>query len=178
MGGLFGGKSTTQEKVTNEESEHLERLPVGTVISTGILLSGDVTGNDSVTILGELQGTLKINGCLTVENTGKMVGPVEAEVVVVDGTITGDVYAKNMLIIRTGGEVTGEIKAKALKIEEGGRFNGKCKMLTDEDEQEEDQRESQEDVQEEKVEDTQEVKDEPSESSEEAQDADTEIVDK
>ena len=87
------------------------------------------------------QGTLSVQGSLRVEGTlegnvdnarhvivgseGKIKGDVTAQMVVCGGAIEGNVCAE-MLEVLGPASIKGDIRAKKMMVEEGGRITGQC----------------------------------------------------
>ena len=78
------------------------------------------------------QGTLSVQGSLRVDGTlegsvdnARHVGDVTAEIVVCGGVIEGNVCAE-MLEVLSAASIKGDIRAKKMIVEEGGRIEGQC----------------------------------------------------
>ena len=90
-----------------------------------------------------MQGSLRVDGTLegSVDNArhvivgtdGKIVGDVTAEIIVCGGVIEGNVCA-DMLEISSAASIKGDIRAKKMIVEEGGRIDGQCTIGGAEDE--------------------------------------------
>ena len=105
---------------------------------------------ESFTLIGlhsDFRGDLNIKGEVRVE--GIIIGPVNADSVVlgqeaavkgditaktiiVEGTVEGNLKAKETVEIRSTGKVLGEIFTNKISIMEGGVVNGKVEMMVDE----------------------------------------------
>ena len=74
------------------------------------------------TVIGEIQSLP--GSTLIVCNTALVEGNVEADTVIVDGEVRGDVTAKNRVVITESGRVTGNIKTASLRVDAGGQIEG------------------------------------------------------
>ena len=77
---------------------------------------------------GKFQGEIFDSGSLVVGETALVKGKVEVKTVVVHGVIEGDVHAGVRVEIHSTGKVYGNLVTPILLINEGGFFEGQCKM--------------------------------------------------
>ena len=114
-----------------EEATNLPELPEKQsepVIAKDMTITGRVSGSGLVKIEGVVEGELVLNGAAVVTETGRIKGPVEADVVHVSGYIEGDVLAREHLRLEMTGTVDGNVKTGSFVIEDGGCLNGRCTM--------------------------------------------------
>ncbi|QDG49776.1 polymer-forming cytoskeletal protein [Persicimonas caeni] len=97
-------------------------------IGPQITVSGRLTGDQEVTVQGTIEGTVALDNQLTVDEGGRVVADVEADTVVVQGYLEGDVVAREVVQLLAGCTVTGNIRAPRINIEEGARFRGNIDM--------------------------------------------------
>lgn len=97
------------------------------VVSAECYFQGTLSVQGSLRVDGTLEGSVDNARHVIVGNEGKIVGDVTAELVVCGGTIEGNVCA-DMLEILAEASITGDIRAKKMKVEEGGRIEGKCSI--------------------------------------------------
>ena len=74
---------------------------------------------------GKVQGSVYSDGFLTLETTSHIEGEVFGSSIHLNGTILGNVVAKELLIVSSTARVVGELKAKRLVVEDGGKIEGK-----------------------------------------------------
>lgn len=72
---------------------------------------------------GEVEGATLIFG-----EPSDIKALVKGNIIIIGGRLTGDVDCKDKVVIKNTGYVAGNIKTQKLIIEEGGSFNGSCKM--------------------------------------------------
>lgn len=104
----------------------------GTIVGANVRLTGTLKDSNEITIYGEVQGEVISDKYVNIAQSAKVIGPVVADSVNVAGTINGEITAKNKLEISETGEVIGSITTNNLVIQSGAKFNGKCKMKSDE----------------------------------------------
>jgi len=91
-------------------------------------VSGRLSFTTATRIEGRLKGELRSVDLLVVGPQAQVQATVQAQVLIVLGEIRGDVTCTERLEIRQGGAVFGDLSTRGLVIEEGGRFEGSCRM--------------------------------------------------
>jgi cytoskeletal protein CcmA (bactofilin family) len=99
------------------------------LLSKEVKIEGDIQGNEDLQVDGQLKGSVKIDGDIFVGPTGTIEADVEAENVVVQGQITGNVLARKQLQIQSSGKLLGDCIAQTIDIKEGALFEGRSKMI-------------------------------------------------
>ena len=99
-----------------------------TIISSGVKIEGTVTTNGNIRVDGEIKGDINSDNNITVGESGNVNGKINALVITVGGIVTGTVEAKERLTLSSRGKINGDIVVKSFVIEDGGLFNGNCRM--------------------------------------------------
>ncbi len=99
------------------------------LLSKEVKIEGDIQGNEDLQVDGQLKGSVKIDGNIFVGPTGTIEADVEAENVVIQGQITGNVLARKQLQIQSSGKLLGDCIAQTIDIKEGALFEGRSKMI-------------------------------------------------
>ncbi len=99
-----------------------------TVIGASMVLEGDILGEDSVVVLGNVRGRVSVREELTVESSGTLEAEVHAEKTVVHGRLTGQIYADSKVEIGAKGQIEGDIRAPRVLMADGARFSGHIDM--------------------------------------------------
>ena len=98
-------------------------------IGASIRIRGDVTGDENLIIQGEVDGTIKVQGHnVTISKTGKVKANIEANQIIVEGKLEGDMNGDEKVIIRETGNVYGNIVAPRVTLEDGAMFKGSIEM--------------------------------------------------
>jgi cytoskeletal protein CcmA (bactofilin family) len=98
----------------------------GASISQGIRIKGEVTGSEDLYVDGQVEGKLNLsNGILHIGPNGVVKADVDAREVMVSGRIDGNITARNKVHISGTGQVSGEVRAESLAIEEGASLRGR-----------------------------------------------------
>lgn len=103
--------------------------PGGAVIGASIVIDGDVTGSEDMTIHGRVKGTVRLpDHRLQVGPEGRIEATAHARSIVVDGNVKGDLNADQEIIVRATGNVRGNLAAPRIGLEEGAKFKGRIDM--------------------------------------------------
>lgn len=116
-------KNTTPNQ---EQPEPIER--VTSVLGSGIIWKGKLTGKGGVRIEGTFEGEIAIQGLVVVGETGKVTCEnVRANTVIIAGGVNGGITAGKLEIRKTG-RVWGNVVVSAFSTEEGGFLRGQITM--------------------------------------------------
>ena len=97
-------------------------------IDQGSEFEGKLTFKDTVRIDGQFRGEITSQNTLIVGETGEIMATVRSREVVISGTVTGNVFANERLVLHKTARVDGDVEAGSLAIEEGAILNGKVSM--------------------------------------------------
>jgi cytoskeletal protein CcmA (bactofilin family) len=77
---------------------------------------------------GTLHGEVHSTALLVIGETGLVDGTVRAAKLLILGRVLGDVMEAGRVEIAAGGELRGDVEARSFVIQEGGRFDGNCRI--------------------------------------------------
>ncbi len=127
------GVATTPGKAMTESETLAREIKEGTLsgfVGGGTELTGEATFKAMLRVDGHLSGRVSSSsGTLIVGANGKVDANIEVAVAVIHGTINGDIIASQRLELGRAAKVNGNIQTPSLVIEQGGIFEGSCKML-------------------------------------------------
>jgi cytoskeletal protein CcmA (bactofilin family) len=104
--------------------------PSGGVITSTLVIKGDIKGNEDLYIDGEVQGTIHLSsGRVTVGPHGKISADVDAREIIVRGIVTGALRGRDRVEIGSTGEVRGDIATTRIAIGEGAQIHSKVEIL-------------------------------------------------
>ena len=141
--GFLGGRKKTAAKAGARPAPRVQRTQraatpesvVGAggvsvaIIGKSIVLKGDLSGDEDLTIDGRVEGAIQLsNHELTIGENGKAQAELFDKSVVVIGHVKGDVVATERIEIRSTGVVEGNIRAPSLVIADGAVLNGNIEM--------------------------------------------------
>jgi len=99
-----------------------------TVIGSTIVIDGEITGNEDLVVQGTVKGRVSLRQNVFVEETGVLEANVEASVVTILGTVTGDIQAGDRAELKSNCRVVGDIRAPRVLIADGASFKGNVDM--------------------------------------------------
>ena len=95
-------------------------------LGESILIKGDVTAGEDLTIAGRVEGTIDLHDhVLTIAETGQITADISAGTVRVAGTIAGNIIAAETIEIGRTGSVEGDITAAHVAMSDGALFRGR-----------------------------------------------------
>lgn len=99
------------------------------VIGETLHFKGELSAGEDLVVEGTVEGTVNQGKCcLTVKPKGVLLANVNATKIFIDGRVEGDLSATVSVTIRESGNVTGNIVAPKIAINEGATFNGSIEM--------------------------------------------------
>jgi cytoskeletal protein CcmA (bactofilin family) len=99
-------------------------------IGKSVQIRGEVKGNEDLVVDGQVEGTITlIEGRLTIGPNAHVAANVSARDVVILGSLKGNVTATGRVELRQGSNLTGDITASRLSIEENAIFAGKVDLM-------------------------------------------------
>lgn len=89
---------------------------------------GDFILKGSLRLDGFLKGRIITDANIYVSQNGYGLGIFKASTIDIRGVIKGDIYASNLVIIRSTAIVKGKIYSSFIEVEEGGTLIGICSV--------------------------------------------------
>ena len=124
---LPGREDRGQPKLVNKSNVNKDNWLgfVGDVVN----FTGEVSFKSMLRIDGHFSGRVtSLDGTLIVSNGAQLTDAViEVAVAKINGTVEGDIRATKELILGCTANVTGEVTAPALTVEEGALLNANCR---------------------------------------------------
>lgn len=111
------------------DTRMVEPLDIETTFGPETDFEGDLEYDTSLKILGKFKGQIKTNGFLIIGETAEVEAEISAGSLIIGGTITGNIEAKEKCEVLSTGKIYGNIKTKKLKIADGVVFEGNCQMI-------------------------------------------------
>lgn len=99
------------------------------MIGPSIRIKGDVRGEESLVIQGQVEGSINLeHNKLIIGQEGQVTATVHAHTVTIEGTLKGDVFGEDRVIVKKNGNVHGNVTAPQVSMEEGAKFKGSIDM--------------------------------------------------
>jgi len=99
------------------------------VIGREIVLSGEINSCDLLVVEGKVEATMKECREIKITETGTFKGQVQFERADISGVFDGDLTAREHLVVRSTGRVTGKVRFGELEIERGGQVIGDIQVF-------------------------------------------------
>ena len=91
-----------------------------------LVIRGEITAQEALTIAGHVDGTIDVAGhIVTVEQGANVAADISAAAIVVCGKVQGTLAAATRIHLQAGAEVSGDVKAPRLAVEDGAVVHGK-----------------------------------------------------
>ena len=102
-------------------------------ISEGTTVKGEFTSLTDVRVDGNVNGKIYSAGRIVVGEGAVIEGVILCSDLDLWGKVKGDVFVKNLLSVKNGAAVDGNLSIRRLEVEIGAAINGTCKMISEED---------------------------------------------
>jgi cytoskeletal protein CcmA (bactofilin family) len=99
-----------------------------TIIGQDAKFKGELNFEKGVKILGGFEGQITTSGVLVVAPEGVIQADVEAGTVTVEGEISGNVSAKDLVELKNTARLHGDLRCERLIVVDGARFVGHCNV--------------------------------------------------
>jgi cytoskeletal protein CcmA (bactofilin family) len=98
-------------------------------IGKSVLIRGEVKGSEDLFVDGRVEGTISLSESrLTIGPNAVLAADLAARDVLVLGQVQGNITATGRVELRAGCQVTGDVRALRLAIEDNAIFRGKVDL--------------------------------------------------
>lgn len=116
----------SREKYMARAVKQIEDQIVNSIIGEGSEFKGEFKLNGLLRIDGKFKGTIDTDGKVLIGQSGEAVTDIKARVVIVGGTVRGNIFASERVTLLSTAHIEGNIITNGLIMEEGVVFNGNC----------------------------------------------------
>jgi cytoskeletal protein CcmA (bactofilin family) len=100
------------------------------LLGRSMTLKGDISGTEDLVVEGQFEGTIDVaDNTVTVGAQGQVKSEIRARHVIVHGSVTGKISAREKIDIRRTGNVIGDLVSAGVAIEDGAYFKGSIEIL-------------------------------------------------
>ena len=99
------------------------------IVGRDIRLSGEITTCETLVVEGHVEATLNESHRIEITESGYFKGKVDIAIAEIKGHFVGELIARERLIIRQSGKVTGQITYTEIEIERGGEISGNIELI-------------------------------------------------
>jgi len=100
------------------------------VVGPGARFEGTLAFRGEAHVAGEVSGAVRARGTLHVAPGAIVRAHVEAEELVLAGTLEGDVVAPRRVGLLAGARLVGDVRTGRLVLADGSVLEGRCEMFT------------------------------------------------
>ena len=101
------------------------------MVGEGTVFEGTLRAESNVRVSGHIKGKLDVDGRVIVTQEGVVEGELHAADADVAGSMRGEIYVSERLMLKSTARIDGTIEAGRIKVEEGALFAGQCKIGED-----------------------------------------------
>lgn len=98
------------------------------IIQEDTSLKGEICNGGRIEIFGYVEGDIA-GDLLVVQPGGRCFGRVKVQTADIRGTLQGDIMVRDLISIRSGGEVSGNVKYGKLSMEMGGLLSAQMRNI-------------------------------------------------
>lgn len=99
-----------------------------TTISADVQITGTIKSSGPIRIDGKLDGDLVCAADAVIGRSAVIKGSLQVNTIIIEGTVQGNVTAKDKIDMKSTAKVHGDIVAKRLAVEDGVTFIGKSEV--------------------------------------------------
>lgn len=126
---MFNSKQKTPAK---GDAAAPAKPAVPSIISADLSINGNLDSKGDIQVDGTVEGDI-VSNKLTVSSSAVVRGAIEAETVVIAGSVTGQIKARHVTLMKTA-RVIADVIQERLSIEPGAFFEGNCRHFPSEEE--------------------------------------------
>jgi cytoskeletal protein CcmA (bactofilin family) len=106
---------------------------IKSLIAHGTQIDGNIAFADGLRVDGEVNGNVHasdgVASILVISESAKVVGAVEADHIIINGTVHGPVHARHMLELQPKARIEGDIQYAALEMHQGALITGQLRPI-------------------------------------------------
>jgi cytoskeletal protein CcmA (bactofilin family) len=100
-----------------------------TTIGPSLLITGDLTSQEDVTIHGRVDGHIRMReGSLVVAPKAHVEGDAHGARITIHGTLVGNVTSTDRIELTATADVRGTLAGPVILVQDGALFNGRIEM--------------------------------------------------
>jgi len=107
--------------------------PIKSLIAQGSRIDGNLSFMDGLRVDGEVVGDIRANAeqssILVISEAAIVQGEIHADHVIVNGTVRGPIYAKDLLELQPKARIEGDVYYKAIEMHLGAVIAGQLRPL-------------------------------------------------
>jgi len=97
-------------------------------ITSNTMLKGEIRHKGNLKLEGRVEGGGLVEGTLLISTSAVWVGNIVADIIIVEGTVEGNIVARQKLLVLAKARITGKVYCSSVHMEEGVEFTGSMQM--------------------------------------------------
>lgn len=100
----------------------------GTTIGNSITIKGEISGEEFLTVEGNIEGKINLKNSILVKKNGFIKADIAVSSISVSGKIIGNIEATEKIELMKDSKIVGDIKAPRIVINDGAQIRGQIQM--------------------------------------------------
>lgn len=117
-----GGAARRPDQRSDDDGKKL-------IVGREIVLNGEINSCDRLVVEGRVEANMKDCREIEIAETGTFKGQAEIDRADISGRFEGDLTAREHLVVRSTGRITGKVRFGELEIERGGQIVGDVQVF-------------------------------------------------
>lgn len=107
--------------------------PIKSLIAHGTQIAGNINFAEGLRVDGEVTGNLVASeghlSILVISETAKVIGEIQADHVIINGSVVGPIHARELLELQPKAQIEGDVHYKALEMHQGATIAGQLRPM-------------------------------------------------
>lgn len=99
------------------------------IVGREIELNGKISSCEKLVVEGKVEANISECREIEIAESGTFIGEAEIEIAEISGAFQGTINARDLLIVRSTGHITGTVRFGRLEVERGGQIEGDVQVL-------------------------------------------------
>jgi len=101
------------------------------LIGPSIEIKGNLSGSEDLLVEGRVEGKIELpQYSVTIGSGGRIKADIHGRSIIVMGEVEGNLYGSEQIVLRQSSNVTGDLIAPRVSLEEGANFRGSVDMTS------------------------------------------------
>lgn len=115
------------KKKDQQHAAQLDQHPIAAIISSDTTIEGNINSQSVMRIDGKVIGNISCQSGIIQGENSEINGNINSDLITIYGLVNGNITCHELLI-KKGGQITGDIVTQSIQVELGAMHNGNLKM--------------------------------------------------
>jgi cytoskeletal protein CcmA (bactofilin family) len=122
-------KNNSKSTPENTNNMKVDQSPPQAVIGAGVKMQGQIISRENIIVDGLIEGSITAeDNQVLVSDSGAVKGNIHASIILVEGSVIGDISASQSVVISASGNMIGNIESPRVTLQDGAKFKGSIEM--------------------------------------------------